>query len=59
MVNAVVVVLLLFEIAGCVLSLDEKLNFQHKKFQYYSETLLVLCMRLFTFYQEILQVSQE
>ena len=37
----------------------KKLNFKHKKFQYYSETLLVLCMRLFTVVSRDLQVSQE
>ena len=44
-------------IAGCWVM--KKLNFKHKKFQYYSETLLVLCMRLFTVVSRDLQVSQE
>ena len=43
----------------CIAGWMKKLNFKHKKFQYYSETLLVLCMRLFTVVSRDLQVSQE
>jgi len=43
----------------CIAGWMKKLNFKHKKFQYYSETLLVLCMRLFTVVSKDMQVDQE